>query len=203
MERHENLEAMSELKLYGMRASFDDIAGKCLARRDEIYRKELCSHLVESELIGKMRAVTYGSVRIYGEHMVDTSKPRGRVDIQVGAERRRRWDDDVTGRIVAESYGAGAVVSEVARRHGISPQHLFGWRKAARAGLLSMPGDQTPLFFPVVTDPRPAGTAVEAATRSSTTITIDIGGAVVRAAAGVDPAWLRDVLRAVRAAEAG
>jgi len=27
MERHEILEAMSELKLYGMRASFDEIAG--------------------------------------------------------------------------------------------------------------------------------------------------------------------------------
>jgi hypothetical protein len=28
MERHEILDAMSELKLYGMRASFDEIAGK-------------------------------------------------------------------------------------------------------------------------------------------------------------------------------
>jgi len=28
---------MSELKLYGMRASFDEVAGKGLARRDEIY----------------------------------------------------------------------------------------------------------------------------------------------------------------------
>jgi hypothetical protein len=37
MERHEILEAMSELKLHGMRASFDEIAGKGLARRNEIY----------------------------------------------------------------------------------------------------------------------------------------------------------------------
>ena len=38
MERHEILEAMSELKLYGMRASAsDEIAGKGLVRRDEIY----------------------------------------------------------------------------------------------------------------------------------------------------------------------
>ena len=36
MERHEILEAMSELKLFGMRANFDEIAGKGLdtARRD-------------------------------------------------------------------------------------------------------------------------------------------------------------------------
>jgi transposase len=134
------------------------------------------------------------------EHIVDTSKPRGRVEIQVGAERRRRWSDEVKGRIVAESYGPDAVVSEVARRHGISPQHLFAWRKAARAGLLSLPAEEAPLFVPVVTDLRPALTAAEAATRTSTTITIEIGGAVVRAAAGVDPTWLRDVLRAVKAA---
>ena len=37
MERHEILEAMSELKLHGMHASFDEIAGKGLARRNEIY----------------------------------------------------------------------------------------------------------------------------------------------------------------------
>ena len=115
-------------------------------------------------------------------------------DVAGGGATRSR------GRIVAESYAPGAVVSEVARRHGISPQHLFGWRKAARAGLLSLPAEEAPLFVPVVTEPRPAGTAAEAATRSSTTITIEIGGAVVRAAAGVDPVWLREVLRAVRAA---
>src|SRR5215813_9762010 len=64
------------------------------------------------------------------DHIVDASEPRGRVDIQVGAGRRRRWRDEVKGRIVAESYAPGAVVSEVARRHGISPQHLFVWRNS-------------------------------------------------------------------------
>ena len=37
MERHEILDALTELKLYGMRASFDEIAGKGLNRRDEIF----------------------------------------------------------------------------------------------------------------------------------------------------------------------
>ena len=37
MERHEILEAMAELKLHGMRASFDGIAGRGLTRRDELY----------------------------------------------------------------------------------------------------------------------------------------------------------------------
>lgn len=37
MERHQLIEAMTSLKLYGMRASFDEIAGKGLSRREEIY----------------------------------------------------------------------------------------------------------------------------------------------------------------------
>ena len=55
------------------------------------------------------------------DHLVDASGPRGRVDIQIGVERRRRWSDEAKGRIVAESYAPGAIVSEVARRHDISP----------------------------------------------------------------------------------
>ena len=47
MERHEILEAMSELKLYGMRASFDEIAGKGLTRRDELY--PLIASLIRAE----------------------------------------------------------------------------------------------------------------------------------------------------------
>jgi len=132
------------------------------------------------------------------DHMVDSSEPRGRVDIQIGPGRRRRWSDEAKGRIVAESFAPGAVVSDVARRHDILPQHLFGWRKAARCGLLSLPPEASPLFVPVVTEPRGEGGTLRADGHG--VITIQIGGAVVRAARGVDPAWLRDVLRAVKAA---
>jgi hypothetical protein len=55
--------------------------------------------------------------------------------------RRRRWSAEVKAQIVAESFAAGAVVSTVARRHGISPRHLSVWRKAARIGLLKLPID--------------------------------------------------------------
>src|SRR5215204_2779134 len=132
------------------------------------------------------------------DHIVDSFEPRGRVDIQVGPARRRRWSDEVKRRIVAESFAPGAVVSEVARQHDISPQHLFAWRKAARSGLLSLPAEAAPLFVPVVTELRGEGGMRGA--DSPGVITIEIGGAVVRAARGVDPAWLRDVLRAVKAA---
>ena len=58
MERHEILEAMSELKLYGMRASFDEIAGKGLARRDEIY--PLIASLLRAERTHRQaRSISY------------------------------------------------------------------------------------------------------------------------------------------------
>jgi hypothetical protein len=41
MERHEILEAMSELKLHGMHASFDEIAGKGLARLSITHNSDL------------------------------------------------------------------------------------------------------------------------------------------------------------------
>jgi transposase len=133
------------------------------------------------------------------EHIVDASERRGRIDIRAGVGRRRRWSDAAKGQVVAESYEPGAVVSEVARRHDISPQHLFAWRKAARAGRLVLPATESPLFVPVVTatcEPVAAG----ALTHRAGSIAIELAGAVVRADAGVDVGWLRDVLRAVKAA---
>jgi transposase len=133
------------------------------------------------------------------DHIVDASERRGRIDIRTGIGRRRRWSDEAKGRVVAESYEPGAVVSEVARRHDITPQHLFAWRKAARAGRLVLPAADSPMFVPVVTatgDPGAAGSV----TRCSGSIVIEIAGAAVRADPGVDLGWLRDVLRAVKAA---
>jgi hypothetical protein len=57
-ERHEILEAMSELKLRGMRASFDEIAGKGLARRDELY--PLIASLIRAERTHRQaRSISY------------------------------------------------------------------------------------------------------------------------------------------------
>jgi transposase len=133
------------------------------------------------------------------DHIVDASERRGRIDIRTGVGRRRRWSVEAKGRVVAESYAPGAVVSEVARRHDIAPQHLFAWRKAARSGQLVLPVDTTtPVFVPVITANVERDAAGSTANRG--TIVIEIGGAVVRAEPGIDVVWLRDVLRAVKAA---
>lgn len=58
MERHQLIEAMTSLKLYGMRASFDEIAGKGLARREEIY--PLLASLIRAELTHRQsRSINY------------------------------------------------------------------------------------------------------------------------------------------------
>jgi transposase len=74
------------------------------------------------------------------DHTVDSSAPPGRIEIRGGVGRRRRWSAEEKGGIVAASFAPGAVVSEVARRHGILPQHLFAWRKAARGARLAFDG---------------------------------------------------------------
>jgi hypothetical protein len=61
MERHEILDAMSELKLYGMRASFDQIAGKGLARRDEIY--PLIISLIRAERTHRHRRTRLSAIQ--------------------------------------------------------------------------------------------------------------------------------------------
>jgi len=106
--------------------------------------------------------------------------------------------EEQKGRIVAESYRAGAIVSEVARRYEISPQHLFAWRKAARAGLLSLPNEGELTFVPIVTPGDNSATVGNP--QESRLIRIEIAGAVVHAEPGVDLVFLTDVLRALKAA---
>jgi transposase len=75
----------------------------------------------------------------------------GRVEVIEGPSGRRSWPDDVKVRIVRESLEPGASVSQVARRHRISPQQLTLWRRAARQGRLSVSvGDAS--FVPLAID---------------------------------------------------
>ena len=146
-----------------------------------------------------MRTIRNGRFAYMVEPIVEISEPRRGVDIPVGVGGRRRWTDEAKGRIVAESYAPGAIVSEVARRHDISSRVLFKWRRAARTGRLSLAADDMPMFVPVVSsmgDPsaptKPVGGAG--------VITIEIATALVRVEGSVDPVWLGQVLRSVREA---
>jgi len=47
----------------------------------------------------------------------------------VDTGRKRRWTTATKLRIIEESMAADVSVSSVARRHGMAPSQLFGWRR--------------------------------------------------------------------------
>ena len=62
------------------------------------------------------------------KHMSER-EPTRRIEVFTGAGRRRIWSVDQKAANVAESCVSGASVCEVARRHGLTPQQLFSWRR--------------------------------------------------------------------------
>ena len=65
----------------------------------------------------------------------------------VDTGRRRRWSEAEKLRIVEESLLGPRLASATARRHGISNQLLFAWRKAYRAGRLGVPAGFVPAMI--------------------------------------------------------
>lgn len=59
-----------------------------------------------------------------------------------GHEVHRDWQDEVKAQIVSESLWPGALVNEVAERHGLKPNHLSTWRTMARQGKLVLPAPE-------------------------------------------------------------
>jgi transposase len=125
-------------------------------------------------------------------------EPVRRLEVFTGAGRRRRWSSEQKARIVSETYETGETVSAVARRHGLTPQQLFGWRRNARPHLENGAGESRAMFAPVVMDgARPCAAVPIAPTHP--VIEIVIGAATVRIPGGIDAATLQTVLCAVRA----
>ena len=67
----------------------------------------------------------------------------------VDTGRRRRWSAAEKLRIVEESFSGPRLASATARRHGISNQLLFAWRKAHRKGQFGdIPGFVSAMIVP-------------------------------------------------------
>ena len=71
----------------------------------------------------------------------------------VDTGRRRRWSERQKRRIVEESLSGPRQASATARRHGISNQLLFAWRRAYREGRFA--DGPAPAFVPAMIVPDP------------------------------------------------
>jgi transposase len=102
------------------------------------------------------------------------------------ATRRRRgkWTALQRRRIVADRRVAGAVVQEVAQRHGVRPSLLSAWRRQDDASHAAKPAK----FAAVRVSAAPVDASIE----------IDSVGRCVRVRGIVDGAMLREVLAAAR-----
>ena len=98
-----------------------------------------------------------------------------------------------------ESYEPGAQVCDVARRHGMAPQHLSTRRGLAKKGklVLLMPEDGEDLFTPsqIVAD---AATAPEVFAASGM-IEIEACGAVIRVPLDTEAARVAELVLALQA----
>lgn len=106
-----------------------------------------------------------------------------RLEIFTGSGRRRSWSAEQKAQIVAESSAPGASVSAVARRHGLTPQQLFGWRRQGRVDRVE--AKERLSFASVVVTSMP--------------IEIEFGGATIRVPSGSDAGTLRELLQALKA----
>ncbi|WP_052341689.1 IS66-like element accessory protein TnpA [Salinarimonas rosea] len=106
---------------------------------------------------------------------------------------RRRWSDAEKGRIVRESFEPGAVVNEVARRHGITPQQLTGWRREARQGRLVLIEEPEAEFVPLAIED------ANSAASLTPMIAIAVGRVVVRACPSTPSTRIAEIAAALEA----
>jgi transposase len=62
------------------------------------------------------------------------SSSADRVEVFAGIQRRRRYTAEQKMAIVQEASQPGMTISYVARRHGIAPSLVFGWRRRMNEG---------------------------------------------------------------------
>lgn len=106
---------------------------------------------------------------------------------------QRHWPDEAKALIVSESLRPGALVNEVAERHGLKPNHLSTWRTMARQGKLVLPAPEDAVeFAAVVVDPPVA----EPPTKKASLPEIIVGAVTIRLEEGASASRIAAVARA-------
>ena len=119
----------------------------------------------------------------------------------LGVERRRRWSDATKASILSEVGVDGWTVSDVARRHDLTRQHLYQWRRDLRQKGV-WPGRGGDAFVAVELLPVPADACAPAAGEASMSeVTIILGnGRQLRCRETIGDAELSRLLRVLEAA---
>lgn len=133
------------------------------------------------------------------DHSDDIRRPLSpRIEVYAGAGRKR-WPDDLKAQIAAESLEPGAVVTDVARRHGCRPQQVHDWRRRARLGQLVLPASADTLsFVPVVSESALPAAAEPSGSPEAAVVTVEFQGARVEVRGTPGLAVLSDVFLALR-----
>jgi transposase len=133
------------------------------------------------------------------DHTLEPKRELRRIEVITGAGGRRRWTAEEKARIVAETLEPGAVVSVIARHHGLSPQQLFGWRRAMRTPDVPI-ADVAPKFVPAVLEPDPGQRRRRRSSPGAAAIELEIAGVTVRIGDGARPRTIAAVIRALKGA---
>ena len=135
------------------------------------------------------------------------TEPVRRLEIFTGGGRRRKWSEEDKARIVAEIVASGQSVCAVARRHGLSPQQLFGWRRQLRESAAGHSEAEELQFVPAVVDVVVQAPAVRGRRKAprcksepdAGTIEVEVNGVTIRAGRGADANTIAAIVQALKA----
>ncbi len=94
------------------------------------------------------------------------------------------WTAEQKQALVMAACEPGASVAEVARRADLQPSQIYRWRREMSGSVSG--------FAAVTVTPEPQGRA------EPCDVVVELGGAVVRIAAGTSPALISAVMRSLR-----
>lgn len=134
-------------------------------------------------------------IRTNRVHLLDEPSCVDRLQVLEGPTGRRSWPDEEKIRIVRESLEPGARVCDVARRNGMTPQHLSTWRGLAKKGKLNVPIPEEDL---------PAFAALEVieerAPVATTSIELEADGVTLRLPGDTSASRIAEIATALRLA---
>lgn len=136
------------------------------------------------------------------DHTLKSDVATSRLEVITETGRRRWFSKDDKARIVEETLAPGAVVSDIARRRGLTPQQVFTWRRQARQ--LRTTKVEEPRFVPAVVDApatavHPERKAQQKAKPDVGNIEIEVDGITIRAGRGADATTIAAIIHALKA----